>query len=168
MANRTPSLMALLGLLAVAGYQHRDKIADALKGMQTNSGASGVGGAQAGGLGGILGGLGDLIGGKSNGGNVLTGGLNDLLDNFRGSGQAETASSWTTVGVPTKGLSAQEVESAIGKDTLTELAATTRIPYDELLTRLSTSIPQAVDKLTPDGKFPQSDAEARESLFKTT
>jgi uncharacterized protein YidB (DUF937 family) len=134
----------------------------------TQAGSAPTGGAQTGGLGGILGGLGDLIGGRSNGGNVLTGGLNDLLDQFRGNGQADTASSWTTVGVPTKGLTAQEVESAIGKDTLTELAATTNIPYDELLTRLSTNIPQAVDKLTPDGKFPQTDAEARESLFKTT
>lgn len=166
MANRTPSLMALLGLLAVAGYQNRDKIADAIKGMQTTSGGA-PGQPQGGGLGGILGGLGDLINGKSNGGNVLTGGLNDLIDNFRGNGQAETADSWTTVGVPTKGLTPAEVESAIGKDTLTELATTTGLPYDELLQRLSSTIPHAVDKLTPDGRFPQTDDEARDSLFKT-
>ena len=33
MANRTPSLTALLGLLAIAGYQNRDKIAEMLKGV---------------------------------------------------------------------------------------------------------------------------------------
>lgn len=160
---KSSSLIALLGLLAVAGYQHRDKISDALKSAQ-----GGAGGSAQGGLGGMLGGLGDLINGKSNGGNVLTGGLNDLLDSFRGNGQQETADSWTTVGVPTKGLNPQEVESAIGKDTLTELASSTGLSYDELVKRLSSNIPEAVDRLTPEGKFPSTDEEARDSLFRTT
>ena len=33
MANNMPSLTALLGLLAIAGYQNRDKIAEMLKGL---------------------------------------------------------------------------------------------------------------------------------------
>ena len=160
---RSPSLVALLGLLAVAGYQNRDKISEALKGIQGSNGGSAQGG-----LGGVLGGLGDLIGGRSSGGNVLTGGLNDLLDSFRGNGQKDTADSWTTPGVPTKGLSANEVEAAIGKDTLTELAGTTGLSYDELLKRLSSNIPDAVDRLTPEGRFPRSDEEARDSLFRAS
>jgi len=171
MANRTPSLVALLGLLAVAGYQNRDKIGDALKGLQSNAGGAGEpGGAAAaglGGLGGILGGLGDLFNGKPGSENILTGGLKDLLDNFKDNGQAETADSWTTPGVPTKGLSPNEVEAALGRDTLSQLASTTGLSYDELLQRLSTTIPDAVDKLTPDGRFPQNDEEARESFFRT-
>ncbi|KKB77130.1 hypothetical protein VW35_15495 [Devosia soli] len=158
---KSPSLVALLGLLAVAGFQHRDKIQDALKGLSNNSGGAG----QSGGLGGMLGGLGDLINGKPGSGNVLTGGLNDLLDSFRGNGQKETADSWTTVGVPTKGLTPQEVESAIGRDTLTELSQSTGLSYDELVKRLSTNIPDAVDRLTPEGRFPATDDEARRSLF---
>src|SRR6266550_2590839 len=34
-----PSMTALLGLLAVAGYQNRDKIAEMLRGAQRNPGA---------------------------------------------------------------------------------------------------------------------------------
>lgn len=170
MANRSPSLLALLGLLAVAGYQNRDKIGDALKGLQNNAGGSqqngGLEAAGMGGLGGILGGLGDLFSGKPGSGNILTGGLQDLLDNFKDNGQAETADSWTTPGVPTRGLSPNEVEAALGRDTLAQLASTTGLSYDDLLQRLSTTIPEAVDKLTPDGRFPQNDEEARESFFR--
>lgn len=164
---KSSSLVALLGLLAVAGFQHRDKIQDALKGLSNNAGGTGAGtlGGGQGGLGGMLGGLGDLINGKAGSGNVLTGGLNDLLDSFRGNGQKDTADSWTTVGVPTKGLSPQEVETAIGRDTLTELSQSTGLSYDELLKRLSTNIPDAVDRLTPEGRFPSTDDEARRSLF---
>lgn len=162
MAN-SPSLVALLGLLAVAGYQNRDRISEALKGVQ-----GGTGGQAQGGLGGMLGGLDDLFNGKASGGNVLTGGLNDLLDSFRGNGQKETADSWTTPGVPTQGLKAHDVEAAIGKDTLTQLAATTGISYDDLLQRLSSNIPDAVDRLTPEGRFPKTDDEARDSLLRTT
>ncbi|KQT48486.1 hypothetical protein ASG47_09070 [Devosia sp. Leaf420] len=158
---KSSSLVALLGLLAVAGFQHRDKIQDALKGASNNTG----GGGSQGGLGGVLGGLGDLISGKPGSGNVLTGGLNDLLDSFRGNGQKDTADSWTTVGVPTKGLTPPEVEAAIGRDTLTELSQSTGLSYEELLKRLSSNIPDAVDRLTPDGRFPTTDEEARRSLL---
>lgn len=157
---KSPSLVALLGLLAVAGFQHRDKIQEALKGLSNNTA-----GGNPSGLGGVLGGLGDLIGGRPGAGNVLTGGLNDLLDSFRGNGQKETADSWTTVGVPTKGLTPGEVESAIGRDTLTELSQSTGLSYEELLKRLSTNIPDAVDRLTPDGRFPTTDDDARRSLL---
>ena len=157
MANRTPSLLALLGLLAVAGYQHRDKIGEALKGLQGSGSGTGAGG-QAGGLGGMLGGLGDLLGGSGNGSkNVLSGGLGDLLDTFRSSGQKETADSWVTPGVPTKGLQPDEVASAIGEENLTELSQRTGLSRDELLQRLATAIPETVDKMTPDGKMPDED-----------
>src|SRR5215207_8153955 len=55
--DRGSSLKLLLGLLAVAGYQNRDKIAEMLRGVgQGNSPASGPG-SQPGGLGGLLGNL---------------------------------------------------------------------------------------------------------------
>src|SRR5690606_2823588 len=105
-------------------YQNRDKIADALKGLQSKAGDGQPGG---GGLGEILGNLGGMLGGGTgNGqGNVLTGGLGDLLDTFRGAGQAETADSWVTPGVPTKGLTPQEVEQAVGSNNLDELSRRT-------------------------------------------
>ncbi len=154
MANRMPSMLALLGLLAVAGYQNRDKIADALKGVQSR----GSGSSSGGGLDGLLGGLGGLLGGAAGGG--LAGGLGELLNTFRSSGQADTADSWVRPGVPTRGLSPQDVEQAIGEENLTELSRATGLSKAELLGRLATKIPETVDRMTPDGRMP-TDEEAR-------
>lgn len=156
MANKMPSMMALLGLLAVAGYQNRDKISEALQGLKNRSPSPD--GKPREGLDGILDGLGGLLGGATGGG--LAGGLGDLMDTFRRSGQAETADSWITPGVPTKGLRPDEVEQAIGADNLDELSRRTGLTRDELLQRLSKAIPETVDRMTPDGRFPSED-EAR-------
>jgi len=78
-------MTALLGLLAVAGFQNRDKIAEMLRGTAGSSslGSSSLGssspgafgpGQEQGGLGGLLGNL----GGAGVGG-LLGGGLNDLV-----------------------------------------------------------------------------------------
>jgi uncharacterized protein YidB (DUF937 family) len=152
MANRMPSMLALLGLLAVAGYQHRDKIGEALKGLQT----PGADGTSQGGLAGMLGGLGDLLGGNGSK-NVLTGGLGDLIDRFKSSGQAETADSWVNPDVPTRGLGPDEVAQAIGEENLSELSQRTGLSRQELLDRLATAIPETVDKMTPDGRMPTED-----------
>lgn len=154
MAKGMPSMLALLGLVAVAGYQNRDKISDALKGLQS-SGADG----RNGGLDGILGGLGDMLGGNragsSSGG--LAGGLGELMNTFKTAGQSETADSWVTPGVPTKGLTAQEVEQAIGSENLDELSSRTGLSRQNLLERLATAIPETVDRLTPEGRMPTDD-----------
>jgi len=170
--NAMPSMVALLGLLAVAGYQNRDKIAEALKGFQNRSSTGPNGAPAQDGLSSILGSLGDLFGGSgpasqpagSGNGNVLTGGLGDLMDSFRKSGQSETADSWVTVGVPTKGLSPAQVEQAVGAENLAELSQRTGLSREELLKRLATAIPESVDRLTPGGNIPQSDTEFRDRL----
>jgi uncharacterized protein YidB (DUF937 family) len=158
MANKMPSMLALLGLLAVAGYQNRDKISAALKGSR-DPGRDQQ--AAQDGLGGILSGLGDLFGGNASAGNPgaesgggLAGGLGDLMDRFRQSGQTEVADSWVTPGVPTRGLTTSEVEQAIGNDNLEELSRRTGLSREDLLTRLATAIPENVDRMTPEGKFP--------------
>ena len=51
-----PSMTALLGLLAVAGYQNRDKIAEMLRGASSSN--PGAGPAAPGALGGLLGSVG--------------------------------------------------------------------------------------------------------------
>ena len=111
MANKMPSMLALLGLLAVAGYQNRDKISEALDGLKNRTPSPD--GKPREGLDGILDGLGGLLGGAAGGGG-LAGGLGDLMDTFKKSGQADVADSWVTPGVPTKGLTPNQVEQAIG------------------------------------------------------
>jgi uncharacterized protein YidB (DUF937 family) len=159
-------MLALLGLLAVAGYQNRDKIGAALNNLQSGSGG-GLGGL-GGGIGNVLagsssgtGGLGGLLAGLGGGG--LSGGLSDLINSFRSAGHGETADSWIKPGVPTQGLTPQQVEDSVGGEALDELAKRTGLTREELLQRLATSIPQTVDKLTPDGRMPTED-EARQRL----
>src|SRR4051794_2155011 len=71
MSRGMPSLTALLGLVALAGYQNRDKLAEMLQGA-TSGNRSGAGGQQ-GPLGGLLGNLGGALAGGGVGG-LLDGG----------------------------------------------------------------------------------------------
>jgi uncharacterized protein YidB (DUF937 family) len=151
-------MTALLGLLAIAGYQNRDKIAEMLGGL--GKGAPGRPGApaeQGGGLGGLLGQLGGGLGGASAGG-ILSGGLGELLDRFKQSGQGDTAESWVKTG-PNKPVEPEQLERAIGPDVLGALAQQTGLSREELLARLTRELPNAVDKYTPQGRLP-SEAEA--------
>jgi uncharacterized protein YidB (DUF937 family) len=147
-----PSMLALLGLAAFAGYQNRDKIAGAIKDAQTRRDDPN---AQKSGLDHTLAGLGDLFDGNREGGGLL-GGLGELLDGFRSHGQAETADSWVTTG-PNKGLTAAQVEDAVGADNIAELSKRTGLSRDELLERLATNLPDTVDRMTPKGKLPDTD-----------
>jgi uncharacterized protein YidB (DUF937 family) len=147
-----PSMAALLGLLAIAGYQNRDKLAEMLRGAQAKSGA-GPGGSredQAA----TPGNLGGLLGGTTLGG-LLGGGLKELIDSFKSSGQGEIADSWVRTG-PNKPVSPQELERAIGPDIWAALSEQTGLSKQELLSRLSRELPGAVDKYTPEGRLPSS------------
>jgi uncharacterized protein YidB (DUF937 family) len=91
MASKMPSMTALLGLLAIAGYQNRDKIAEMLKGAGATGDKPGSGTQP--GLGGLLGNLGG-VGATGGVGGLLGGGLGELLERFKQSGQGEVAQSW--------------------------------------------------------------------------
>jgi uncharacterized protein YidB (DUF937 family) len=146
-----PSMTALLGLLAVAGYQNRDKLAEMLGGMQQKAGTPAQAG-QGGGQGGMLGNLGDMLSGTSVG-NLLSGGLRDLVDTFKQKGQGEIADSWVGRG-PNKQIAPPQLEQAIGSDVLATLSQQTGLSREELLARLSKNLPDAVDKYTPEGRLP--------------
>jgi uncharacterized protein YidB (DUF937 family) len=148
MSRGFPSMTALLGLLAVAGYQHRDKIAEILGDIGQNTPA----GTGQSGIGGFLGQLSRSLGGASAGG-VLSGGLGELMDRFKQSGHGETAESWVGTG-PNKPVPPPQLEQAIGPDVLETLSKQTGLSREELLARLSRELPDAVDKYTPHGRLP--------------
>lgn len=148
MSRGMPSMVALLGLLAVAGYQNRDKLRELLERQgQTKEGVTGQGASQ--------GGLGDLLGGSSIG-SVLSGGLGELLDRFKQSGQGDAADSWVKQG-PNQPLSPDQLERTIGSDVLATLSQHTGLSREELLSRLTRELPGAVDKYTPEGRLPNSE-----------
>jgi uncharacterized protein YidB (DUF937 family) len=144
-------MTVLLGLLAMAGYQNRDKIAEWIKAAQSkvNAPAAGSGAAAAGEPPGKLGGL---LAGTSIGG-MLSGGLHDLMNSFKQAGQGEAADSWVGRG-PNKPVAPSQVEQAIGPDVLATLSEQTGLTREEILARLSKNLPDAVDKYTPEGRIP--------------
>jgi len=157
--SRMPSMTALLGMLAIAGYQNRDKLAELLKGVgagntETGAGQSGLGGL-LGSLGGILGGAGAAGGASGAGGTgaLLGNGLNELLESFTQNGQGDTAQSWINTG-PNDEISPPQLKQAIGADVLATLEEKTGLSQQELLARLSRELPSAIDKYTPDGRLP--------------
>ena len=150
MARGFPSMTALLGLLAVAGYQNRDKIAEMLRGANpasTANPANTVAGDS--GLGGILGSL----GGSRGAGGLLSGGLGELLDRFKQNGQGELANSWVRQGT-NQPITPEQLRVSLGADVITTLVQQTGLSEQEVLSRLSSQLPEAVDKYTPDGRLP--------------
>ena len=89
MSRGMPSMTALLGLLALAGYQNRDKLAELLKSAPGNNAQPGAGNQQ-GPLEGLLGNLGGVLGGGGVSG-LLGGGLGELLERFKQNGQGDVA-----------------------------------------------------------------------------
>ena len=137
MSNGMPSMTALLGMLALAGYQNRDKLSELLKGAPSSGTQSSPG--QASPLGGA--------------GGFLNGGLGELLERFKQNGHGDAAQSWINAG-PNTEVSPPELKQAIGPDVLAALEKQTGLSQEELLTRLSRELPSAVDKYTPDGRIP--------------
>ena len=148
-----PSMTALLGLLAIAGYQNRDKIAELLRGAGSATATAGDTAPQQGGLSGVLNELSNKLGGAGPGG-FLSGGLSELMERFKQNGHGDAAESWISTG-PNKQLSAPKLEQAIGPDVLATLSQQTGLTQEELLVRLSRELPTAVDKYTPDGRLPR-------------
>ena len=116
------------------------------------TGKSTTGAAGESGLGGLLGQLKSGLGGAGAGG-VLSGGLAEIVDRFKKSGQGETAESWVGTG-PNKQVTPAELERAVGPEVLDTLSKQTGLSRDELLAKLSRELPEAVDKYTPHGRLP--------------
>ncbi len=176
-----PSMTALLGLLAVAGYQNRDKISEMMRqhgggmggsgsgmGGQMNQNMGGglggqMGGGQMGGLPGGLGGLlGSLMGGGAGGaamgggglGGLLGGGLGELNQQFSRNGRGDVMESWVGTG-QNRQVEPHDLEAALGPDVLDDLTETTGLSRQEVLQRLSRELPNAVDQYTPHGRLPE-------------
>jgi uncharacterized protein YidB (DUF937 family) len=68
--------------------------------------------------------------------------------------------SWIGTG-PNQPISPNDLESAIGNDTLDTLAKRTGMSRDDLLARLSQTLPGLVDQLTPNGRLPTREEASR-------
>jgi uncharacterized protein YidB (DUF937 family) len=162
MEKSSAQMISLLGLLAVAGYQNRDRLGELLghvtgRSSSDNSAAS-VGSPRpapatsepsGGGLGGFLGGL---FGSAPTAADANKG-LRDIVDVFTGRGHGDTAQSWVQSG-PNREIGSAQLQEALGSDTLDALEKQTGLQREDILSRLSAVLPTAVDKMTPDGRLP--------------
>ena len=156
MSKGYPSMTALLGLLAVAGYQNRDKLAELLKGHDASPthppilhGPNATTAApNSGALSGLLGGV-----GTAGVGGLIASALSELVDHFTKGGHGEAANSWVNHG-PNRAIPETELERAIGSETLDHLTQQTGLSRGALLSRLSRELPSAVDRYAADGRGP--------------
>ena len=160
----SPITMALLGLLAYKALKHVGG-QPASPGNPANAGPP-AGGQAGGGLGDLLGNLGGLGGGLGGllaggaAGSVLSGGLNDLLEQFQQRGKSDVAQSWVGTG-PNKEISPNDLSKVLGEDQIQMLVAQSGVPRDELIAGLSQQLPDLVDKLTPQGRVPTEQEASR-------
>ena len=132
----SPTVLAVLGLLAYRTLKGKGPLADMLRGSPQAPGAS-AGNSPAAGL----------------SGGALLGGLTDLLNRFRQNNPNSAAESWVSSG-PNQPISSAELERSLGGERIEWLMGQTGMTKDQLLTGLAASLPDAIDKLTPDGRIP--------------
>ncbi|WP_418952863.1 YidB family protein [Streptomyces formicae] len=115
------------------------------------------GGASGGGGGNILGALlGALMskGGGAGGSNPLSG----LLEGLTKAGLADQAQSWVGTG-ENKEVSGTQVREALPDDTLRQVAEEAGVSPEQAANEIAQVLPQAVDKLTPEGQVPSGSLE---------
>jgi uncharacterized protein YidB (DUF937 family) len=91
----------------------------------------------------------NLIGGQS-------GGLNGLISQFNSKGLGDVVSSWVGTGKNLP-ITADQIQKALGDDTINSLTAKLGMDKNALTDQLSKLFPKVMDKLTPQGKVPEGD-----------
>jgi uncharacterized protein YidB (DUF937 family) len=108
------------------------------------SGGSGEGSSQ------LVGGLMQLLGGGSQGS-----GLGSLVQAFQKNGLGDVVSSWISTGQNLP-ISAEQIQRGLGSGLLQQFANTAGLSQESASSKLAEILPGVVDKLTPDGKLPES------------
>jgi len=152
MRKGSPSMIALLGLLAVAGYQNRDKLSQLMQpkaNPDDDTDGSVIGGAAN-----PQEGMFDTMRQRvaDTGGGIFAG-LSELLTRFSNPVQSAKVNSWVNQG-PNGDLATGDLEEVLDEATMTDLMQQTGLGRSELLARLSAILPEAVDKFTPNGRMP--------------
>jgi uncharacterized protein YidB (DUF937 family) len=81
------------------------------------------------------------------------GGVQGIVSQFEKNGLGDTVKSWVGTGA-NKPVSADQVQQTLGATTLEQLAAKAGISVPELAQKLAQVLPQAIDKMTPNGVVP--------------
>jgi uncharacterized protein YidB (DUF937 family) len=82
------------------------------------------------------------------------GGVQGVVSQFEKNGLGATVQSWVGTG-PNQPVSPDDVQRVLGPDLLKQLSEKSGASIQELTQKLAHVLPQAVDKLTPDGTIPK-------------
>ena len=82
------------------------------------------------------------------------GGVQGVVSEFERNGFGPTVQSWVGRG-PNQTISSDGINRVLGNDLLQQLAAKTGLSVQDLTQKLAQVLPDAVDKLTPDGVVPK-------------
>jgi len=82
------------------------------------------------------------------------GGVQGVVNEFEKNGLGPTVRSWVSTG-PNQPISPDEVQRALGPDLLQQLSQKSGVSVQDLSRKLAEVLPQAVDKMTPDGAIPK-------------
>lgn len=83
------------------------------------------------------------------------GGLGGLIQAFQKNGLGEIVNSWVSTGKNLP-ISPQQIQQGLGGDLLKQLAVQAGLSPDAAGNQLASLLPGLVDKLTPDGKLPDT------------
>jgi len=83
------------------------------------------------------------------------GGVQGVVQQFESQGLGPTVRSWVGTG-PNQPISAEQLHQVLGSDLVQQLAAKTGLSVPELTQKLAHVLPQAVDRMTPEGVIPKA------------
>ena len=83
------------------------------------------------------------------------GGLPVLVQKFESQGLGSVVQSWISNG-PNHSITADQLQQVLGSDAVTQLASKLGLNPQELMQKLAQILPDAVNKMTPDGVVPKS------------
>ncbi|MFK7966240.1 MAG: YidB family protein [Burkholderiaceae bacterium] len=93
--------------------------------------------------------MGMLNGNENEEGNAM----GNLLQQFQEGGLGDAVQSWLGSG-ENMPISAEQLSSVFGSEKIAEIAQQAGVSTDDISGQLANMLPQAVDKLTPDGEVP--------------
>ncbi|MFG2943092.1 YidB family protein [Streptomyces sp. NPDC048282] len=114
--------------------------------------------------------LGSLLGGEGKGAGLLTaliaamshgqggGSLGGLLDSLARSGLTAQKDSWVGTGA-NQPVTGDQLQQALPDDTLQQVAEETGTTPEQAADQLARVLPDAVDRLTPEGEVPKASIE---------
>jgi uncharacterized protein YidB (DUF937 family) len=80
-----------------------------------------------------------------------SGGMAGLVQKFESAGLGDVIKGWISTG-PNPAISGEQLQAALGSDTVQALAAKVGVNPNDLMKTLSAQLPGVIDQLTPDGQ----------------